>query len=34
LLKAIRTVSEGKHFVSQRILSQGWKPEIQTARDA
>ena len=34
LLKAIRTVSEGKRFVSQRILSQGWKPEIQNGADA
>ncbi len=33
LLKAIRTVSEGKRFVSQRILSQGWKPEIQNGAD-
>ena len=24
LLNAIRAVREGKHFVSQRILSQGW----------
>lgn len=29
LLEAIRTVREGKKFVSQRILSQGWKPETQ-----
>lgn len=28
LLKAIRAVREGRQFVSQRILSQGWKPEI------
>jgi len=27
LLKAIRTVREGKRFVSQRIVSQGWRPE-------
>jgi len=27
LLKAIRTVREGKRFVSQRIVSQGWQPE-------
>jgi two-component system, NarL family, invasion response regulator UvrY len=33
LLKAIRTVSEGKRFVSQRILSQGWKPEVQNGAD-
>jgi DNA-binding NarL/FixJ family response regulator len=29
LLKAIRTVSEGKRFVSQRIISQGWKTANQ-----
>ena len=34
LLKAIRMVSEGKPFVSQRIVSQGWKPEIQNGADA
>jgi DNA-binding NarL/FixJ family response regulator len=34
LLKAIRTVREGKHFVSQRIVSQGWKAEIQNGADA
>jgi DNA-binding NarL/FixJ family response regulator len=27
LLHAIRTVREGKQFVSQRISSQGWRPE-------
>jgi DNA-binding NarL/FixJ family response regulator len=27
LLRAIRTVREGKPFVSQRIVSQGWRPE-------
>jgi len=27
LLHAIRSVREGKQFVSQRIVSQGWKPE-------
>lgn len=27
LLKAIRAVSEGKRFVSQRIVSQGWRAE-------
>ena len=27
LLKAIRTVREGKQFVSQRIISQGWRSE-------
>ena len=34
LLKAIRIVSDGKRFVSQRILSQGWKHEIQNGADA
>jgi two-component system NarL family response regulator len=34
LLKAIRTVSEGKRFVSQRIVSQGWKPDTQNGADA
>lgn len=34
LLKAIRTVSAGKRFVSQRIVSQGWKTEIQNGADA
>jgi DNA-binding NarL/FixJ family response regulator len=34
LLNAIRTVSEGKRFVSQRILSQGWKTDIQDSADA
>jgi two-component system NarL family response regulator len=34
LLKAIRTVSEGNRFVSQRIVSQGWKPEIENGADA
>jgi DNA-binding NarL/FixJ family response regulator len=34
LLKAIRAVSEGKRFVSQRIVSQGWKTEIQNGADA
>ncbi|HMH00860.1 MAG TPA: response regulator transcription factor [Terriglobales bacterium] len=28
LLKAIRTVREGNQFVSQRIASQGWRPEM------
>ena len=27
LLKAIRAVGEGKRFVSQRIVSQGWRTE-------
>lgn len=27
LLRAIRTVREGKRFVSQRIVSPGWRPE-------
>jgi DNA-binding NarL/FixJ family response regulator len=27
LLKAIRAVREGKRFVSQRIVSQGWRAE-------
>jgi DNA-binding NarL/FixJ family response regulator len=27
LLKAIRSVREGKRFVSQRIVAQGWQPE-------
>jgi two-component system, NarL family, invasion response regulator UvrY len=34
LLKAIRTVSEGKRFVSQRIVSQGWKAELQNGAGA
>ena len=33
LLKAIRTVSEGKRFVSRRIVSQGWKPEIRKSAE-
>jgi DNA-binding NarL/FixJ family response regulator len=28
LLKAIRSVHEGKRFVSQRIVSQGWRMEM------
>ena len=28
LLKAIRSVREGKRFVSQRIVSQGWRMEM------
>jgi DNA-binding NarL/FixJ family response regulator len=28
LLKAIRAVREGKQFVSQRIASQGWRPQM------
>jgi two-component system invasion response regulator UvrY len=27
VLNAIRTVREGKRFVSQRLLSQGWRPD-------
>jgi DNA-binding NarL/FixJ family response regulator len=34
LLKAIRAVSEGKRFVSQRIVSQGWKPDIPNGANA
>lgn len=34
LLKVIRAVSEGKRFVSQRIVSQGWKPDIQNGANA
>lgn len=34
LLKAIRTVNEGKRFVSERIVSQGWKTDIQNGADA
>ena len=29
LLKAIRSVREGKRFVSQRIVSQGWRADLQ-----
>jgi DNA-binding NarL/FixJ family response regulator len=29
LLKAIRAVGEGSHFVSQRIVDQGWMPDVQ-----
>jgi DNA-binding NarL/FixJ family response regulator len=29
VLNAIRTVREGKRFVSQRLLSLGWQPEAQ-----
>ncbi len=31
LLKAIQTVREGKRFVSQRIVSQGWRMEMYEA---
>jgi DNA-binding NarL/FixJ family response regulator len=34
LLQAIRMVSEGKRFVSQRILSQGWRTESHNGADA
>jgi DNA-binding NarL/FixJ family response regulator len=34
LLKAIRTVREGKRFVSQRIVSQGWRMETPGSADA
>ncbi len=34
LLKAIRIVSEGKRFVSQRIVSQGWRTDSQNDADA
>jgi DNA-binding NarL/FixJ family response regulator len=34
LLKAIRTVREGKQFVSQRIVSQGWRSETTGGVDA
>jgi DNA-binding NarL/FixJ family response regulator len=34
LLKAIRMVTEGKSFVSQRIVSQDWKVEIENGADA
>lgn len=34
LLPAIRTVRGGKQFVSQRILSQGWKTETQDGTHA
>jgi DNA-binding NarL/FixJ family response regulator len=33
LLKAIRSVREGKQFVSQRIMSQGWKMDTQDSAD-
>jgi DNA-binding NarL/FixJ family response regulator len=33
LLKAIRTVSEGKRFISQRILSQGWREDASAGSD-
>lgn len=33
LLKAIRSVHEGKQFVSQRIMSQGWKMDTQNSAD-
>jgi DNA-binding NarL/FixJ family response regulator len=33
LLKAIRSVREGKQFVSQRIMSQGWKMDTQDSVD-
>jgi DNA-binding NarL/FixJ family response regulator len=33
LLKAIRSVREGKQFVSQRIMSQGWKMDTQNSAD-
>jgi DNA-binding NarL/FixJ family response regulator len=34
LLKAIYAVRQGKRFVSQRILSQGWKADLQDGVDA
>ena len=34
LLKAIRSVREGKRFVSQRIVSQGWRADLQNGTDA
>ena len=34
LLKAIRSVREGKRFVSQRIVSQGWRADLQNGADA
>lgn len=34
LLQAIRTVSEGKQFVSQRIVAQGWRMKPQNGGDA
>jgi DNA-binding NarL/FixJ family response regulator len=34
LLKAIRNVCEGKQFVSQRIVSQGWRIEARGGADA
>jgi two-component system, NarL family, response regulator NreC len=33
LLKAIRSVREGKRFVSQRIASQGWTADLRSAAD-
>jgi DNA-binding NarL/FixJ family response regulator len=33
LLKAIRTVSEGKRFVSQRILALGWREDASANSD-
>jgi NarL family two-component system response regulator LiaR len=34
LLKAIYAVRQGKRFVSQRIVSQGWKADLQNGADA
>jgi DNA-binding NarL/FixJ family response regulator len=34
LLKAIRSVSNGERFVSQRIASQGWSGEVYSNRSA
>ena len=34
LLKTIRSVREGKRFVSQRIVSQGWRADLQNGADA
>jgi DNA-binding NarL/FixJ family response regulator len=33
LLKAIRMVREGKRFVSQRIVSQGWTADLRNGAD-
>ena len=34
LLKAIRTVSEGKRYVSQRLVAQGWKADLKNGAGA
>ncbi len=34
LLNAVRAVHDGKQFVSQRILSQGWRAETSDSADA